>query len=378
MSTVHYRFIEPLDVLFLRGNQLFGDAGSYGESLIPPRPSVAAGAIRSRMLADEKIDLAAFGGSNIAHPTLGTPQNPGSFLLATFQVARRQQDGSTECLMAPPADLIISKTYEEALDIRLLNPTAVHSELSSSFTLPLLPILAQNERGKASGGYWLTQQGWQRYVAGLAPLNDHLLPSSDLWAFDARVGIGMSAITRSAEDGKLFSAQAVVMQNGVGFLAGVNGAVPPTDGLLRLGGDGRAAAIHATATTLPESDYVAICKTKRCRLVLTAPGLFKEGWKLPGTDSNNRVSIGGIQARLVCSAVPRAETISGWDLAKSQPKAAQKVAPTGSVYWLDELHATPEQLRKLAEAGLWQSPCEDAARRAEGFNRFQLAAWQTA
>ena len=29
-TTVHHRFIEPLDVLFLRGNKLFGDPGSFG------------------------------------------------------------------------------------------------------------------------------------------------------------------------------------------------------------------------------------------------------------------------------------------------------------------------------------------------------------
>jgi CRISPR-associated protein Cmr3 len=45
------------------------------------------------------------------------------------------------------------------------------------------------------------------------------------------------------------------------------------------------------------------------------------------------------------------------------------------VYWLDELDATPEALRKLVESGLWCDPCEDALRRAEGFNRFSLAAW---
>ena len=39
-----FHFIEPLDVLYLRGNKLFGDPGSYGESMIPPWPSVAAGA----------------------------------------------------------------------------------------------------------------------------------------------------------------------------------------------------------------------------------------------------------------------------------------------------------------------------------------------
>jgi CRISPR-associated protein Cmr3 len=50
-------FIEPLDVLFLRGNKLFGDPGSFGESLVPPWPSVAAGAIRSALLAHKRVDL---------------------------------------------------------------------------------------------------------------------------------------------------------------------------------------------------------------------------------------------------------------------------------------------------------------------------------
>ena len=49
--TIHSCFIEPLDVLFLRGNQLFGEPGSHGEALMPPWPSVAAGALRTRMLA---------------------------------------------------------------------------------------------------------------------------------------------------------------------------------------------------------------------------------------------------------------------------------------------------------------------------------------
>ena len=71
--SIETRFIEPLDVLFLRGNKLFGDPGSHGESLVPPWPSVAAGALRSRMLADERVDLAAFARDDVDHPTLGTP-----------------------------------------------------------------------------------------------------------------------------------------------------------------------------------------------------------------------------------------------------------------------------------------------------------------
>jgi len=89
-----------------------------------------------------------------------------------------------------------------------------------------------------------------------------------------------------------------------------------------------------------------------------------------------RLDLHGVKGRLVCAALPRAEVVSGWDLAQWQPKPAQRAAPTGSVYWLDQLEATPEALRKLAAQGLWGDPCEDAARRAEGFNRVWLATWK--
>lgn len=376
-QAMQYRFIEPLDVLFLRGNKLFGDPGSYGECLIPPWPSVAAGAIRSRMLVDEGVDLAAFGRNEITHPKLGKPENPGSFTLAGFYLACRKIDGKTEILLPPPADLVISKTDTDNMLVSQLRPQVI--DLLSSFPLGQLPVLAQDaKRSKPESGYWLTQAGWRAYLHGEVPKLEQLVHSSALWSFDARVGIGMSEVTRSVEEGKLFSAQALTMNSGVGFLAVVNGAIPPADGLLRFGGDGRAASIHTAEITLPEPDYEAIASAKCCRIVLTSPGLFPNGWKLPVVDNDrdddNLVTLpGGIRAKLVSAAMPRAETISGWDLANWQPKPAKRVVPTGSVYWLDELEATPEALRKLVENGLWAEPCEDAARRAEGFNRLALA-----
>jgi len=85
--------------------------------------------------------------------------------------------------------------------------------------------------------------------------------------------------------------------------------------------------------------------------------------------------LGDVRGRLVSAAVPRAQTVSGWDLAAWQPKPAQRAAPSGSVYWLDQLEATPEALGKLVAAGLWHEPCADPQRRAEGFNRFSFAVW---
>jgi len=384
--SVEYRFLEPLDVLFLRGNKLFGDPGSHGEALIPPWPSVAAGAIRSRMLAEDRIDgqpidLAAFAKSEVEHPTLGTPAVPGSFRVTAFQLARRLADGRVEALYPMPADLVVSESANGAASICALTPTPLPAGegLQSSAPLPLLPVLAESERSKPAAGYWLTQAGWAKYLAGVSPQSNDLVKSSALWQIDPRVGVGLDSDTRRAADGRLFTVQAVAMQSGIGFLAAVSGAMPPAAGSVRLGGDGRAAAIQRADPTLPVADSAALAQARRCRLVLSTPGIFPLGWLPTGfsqqADGSYRLDLHGVSARLVCAAVPRAEVVSGWDLARKEPKPAQRAAPTGSVYWLDDMEATPESLRKLAEQGLWGDACEDSVRRAEGFNRLWLAAW---
>ncbi len=370
-----YRFIEPLDVLFLRGNKLFGDAGSHGESLVPPWPSVAAGALRSLMLAQDGIDLAAFARGAQAHPTLGTPAEPGSFALVGFDLARRGQGGHIETLHTLPADLLLSRGDTDQFQLTRLTPQEPAAGLASSAPLAQWPVLAQAQRGKPLGGHWLTQAGWAAYLAGRVPATDQLVSASQLWRLDARIGIGLDAATRSAAEGKLFTAQAVAFSRDVGFVAGVRGAKLPHSGVLRLGGDGRGAALQAVAHQPAQPDWEAIANAQRCRIVLTTPGLFGQGWLLPGVDGGQQLSLQGINGRLVCAAVPRAEVVSGWDLARRQPKAAERAAPAGSVYWLDDLTATPEQLRKLAEHGLWSDENHNAARQAEGFNRFTFAAY---
>ncbi|WP_298236506.1 type III-B CRISPR module-associated protein Cmr3 [uncultured Azohydromonas sp.] len=375
MSSTTYRFIQPLDVLFLRGNKLFGDPGSHGESLVPPWPSVAAGALRSLMLSDSGMDLAAFAAGRQSHPELGTPQAPGSFALTDFTLARRDARGQLETLHPLPADLVVSQDASAGLRVQRLQPHEPAPGLLSSAPLAQWPLLAQADRSKASSGLWLSTAGWAAYLAGRLPTLQQLVGSEQLWRIDNRVGVGLDPSTRRAADGQLFSAQAVAFRPEVGFLAAVRGATLPEHGMLRLGGDGRGAALQTIAYQPPKADLADLCGARRCRIVLTSPGLFAGGWLPPGVDGERRIRLPGFSARLACAAVPRAEIVSGWDLAQRQPKSAQRVAPTGSVYWLDELDATPQALGNLAEQGLWAAADENPQRRAEGFNRFSFAAW---
>ena len=382
-ADLQHRFIEPLDVLFLRGNKLFGDPGSHGESLVPPWPSAAAGALRSQVLAHDGVDLRAFAQGRINHPSLGTPRAPGSFALTAFTLARRMTGDTVQTLHALPADLVVN-LHDEKLCIQSLRPLALSQGVQNSGTQPQVAVLPEAERRKAETGLWLTQAGWQKYLNGQLPdPAQELVKTSELWAIDSRMGIGLDANTRSVEEGKLFTAQAVAFQPGVGFVASVRGAQAPThlpeQGTLRLGGDGRAASSHSVALQTAQVDLPAVAAQGRCRMVLTTPGVFAQGWLPNGmalqTDGSITLDLHGVRARLVCATVPRAETVSGWDLARWQPKPAQRAAPTGSVYWFEALQATPAALGKLADNGFWSAECEDTQRRAEGFNRFSFAAF---
>ena len=306
-----YRFLQPLDVLFLRGNKLFGDPGSFGESLVPPWPSAAAGALRSRMLADEGVDPAAFATGDVRHSTLGTPAEPGPFRVTAFHVARVTPAGEIELLAEPPADLILSRDDKGALNLAALAPSPLPAGLASSAPLPLLPVLGEPQRRKPAAGYWLSQQGWAAYLQGRLPAAADLVSTGELWQVDARVGVGLDPEQRRADDGKLFTPQAVAFRPESGFLIGVAGAEPPVAGAVRLGGDGRAAAVRPAACELPMPDLAAIASAGRCRVVLTSPGIFPNGWRPPGSEPDGRFALGGVRGRLVSAAVPRAQIVSG-------------------------------------------------------------------
>jgi CRISPR-associated protein Cmr3 len=374
-------FIDALDVLTLRGNRLFGDPGSWGESVMPPPPTVAAGALRSHLLARDGVDLAAFARGAASHPTVGSRDKPGSFTLAAFQIARRRADGRVEPLYPVPADLVISGKGEARRIERLL-PTRIDPLVEGSAVLPQWPVLAEtDERRKPETGLWLTGEGLRAWMAG-KPIHAvrHVVATDSLWKTEARVGVGLDAARRRADDGKLFSLQAVSFTAGVGFAVQVQGAPLPAS-MLRFGGDGRGARLEPAAVDWPESDWEAIVQSRRARLLLTSPGIFERGWLPtgagePSCSEGAIFELAGVRGRIVAAAVPRAQVVSGFDLARWQPKPAQRAAPAGSVYWLEDLDATPEALRKLAERGLWtEAQYNDDLRRAEGFNRVALAQW---
>jgi CRISPR-associated protein Cmr3 len=373
------RFLQPLDVLFLRGNKPYGDPGSYGESMLPPWPSVAAGALRSRMLIDAGIDPAAFGRGECTHPALGSVSAPEGMALGALHLARRCRADAIETVHPLPADLVVCESASGGWVVRRVHPhDASATGLASSAASAYWPVLADPARSKPLAGVWLSAGGWARYLAGELPGADTLLGSGAIWRVEERIGVGLDPQRRAAADGQLFSAQAIALQPDVGFLLTVRapaGTVIPEGGLLRFGGDGRAVAISPAPLPDAGPDPEALAREGRFRLVLTSPGLFPDGDRLPGMQASGTWSFRGLRARVVCAVMGRAATVSGWDLARQRPKTAQRVVPPGAVYWVEADAADPAVLHKFVSDGLWSDPCEDPARRVEGFNQVALARW---
>jgi len=363
MST--HLFITPHDTLSPRGHRLFGDAGSFGAAAMPPAPSVFAGALRSSRIVSDPARLAACERKEIGADAL-------DFRLTRASLARRI-DARIEALYPLPADLVVQED-----GVYRLEPRPCPAGLHLPDGLPLIPVL-RAPQGKPKTGLWLTEAGWREYLAGRLPAADQILAAGDLWKSDVRTGLALDTGSRTGAKGALFAVEHVALADSIGFLVGAEGqdAAFAQTGDLRLAGDGRAARWQRIEWAPPPPPLAAIEQNRRFRLILATPGLFARGWLPPGVDPQARRITGtDFSARLACAALPRNELVSGWNLLANQPKPALRAAPAGSVWWFDEFEGDAGKLAEWAAGGLWDdNDAIDASRRAEGWNRAWLGAW---
>jgi len=396
--TTRYYFIEPLDVLMLRGNRSFGAAGEHGEALLPPWPSLFAGAFRSAMLADDAHRLTRFSaiGSGVyadegersqrmqellgaeLFGSLGTPQNPGHFRISWVSLAS-QSAQTVQAVLPLPADLVAFND-DGHKRIVALKPEARPALTSGSARLPMNAILRGAKQVKPEDGHWLDGAGLAAHLQGRPPANT--LRSDALYKRETRLGIALDAASRTASDGALYTSEAISLLPTTGFLVGIAGAdVIKDEGLLRLGGDGHGARWRRVSFTRPETP--AIAQGGHFRLLLGTPGIFNEGWLPSGVSRgvNGQFLLRGkdFSASLACASLGRHAVVSGWDLAQWAPKTAQRVAPAGSTYWFDQFEGDAGKLASWVNGGLWNEnepmSAQTAQRRAEGFNNAMLAAW---
>lgn len=353
----HWLWIEPLDVLFFRDSKPFtAGEGFRAKSAFPPTPYPFVGAIRSRVLTDLGVDFqifktltktSAMNRDKEIIEVIGTTEE-GDYGKLEFRgpfLARRKQDKYYELIFPVPFDLFEKQRLSPLADL----PADVQFNPPHDAGRPTL-LWSRESLGRELKDVFLSSHDLSTYLRGAALRKEDW--KQKLFERELRVGIALEAGRRTVKEGMFYMPEMLRLTDKVGFVLGVAGLSftsssikynLPREGLLQLGGEGRAACykIITDGNPLEVMEQLSgtikgkIGSTKRFKLYLASPAIFANGW-LPDfiTDrASLEGSIEGLRVRLVAAAVGKPLPIGGWDLAHNRPKTMYKAVPPGSVYF---------------------------------------------
>lgn len=210
---------------------------------------------------------------------------------------------------------------------------------------------------------------------------------------ETRTHVGIERTRDAAENGRLFQTAGLDLtapqnEGGQGwkardlaFLAQSSVALQAT--LANFGGERRMVRVHPQTEgpscwpALPPDMTGKIIRAGGLKLTLVTPGIFGlgylPGWINPETLEGSPPGTSALRLRLKAAAIERWLPVSGWDLARHQPRALRKAVAAGAVYWFECLD--PPGQEDLAR--LWLAPLSDHAQdRLDGFGLALPAPWQ--
>ena len=377
--------IEPRDPLIFRDGRPFNaDPGARAQTLPFPFPSTISGALRAQAGRNAQ---GRFDKSRISELLKLEVEGP---LLVELDDADEMQS----ILYPAPADAWMLKlTSHRENAARLVPLIPIQLPEGASSNLEDLALVGPEEpvEGKphpkapafwheAAFFQWLKDPNAAEEIA----LDEVGLPNLPK---DTRMHVRIDPVSQSAEEGALFQT------SGLSFaLAPVHekGDVPRLSALKRLG-----LAVHAQASLRPDWGFVggerrmahwrrsnktwpvcpdevrvAIKKTRRARLILLTPAIFEQGF-LPSWVLK---SVPGVDALVKAAAVNRYQTVSGWDYEKQSPKPTRRLAPAGSVYFI-ELDGDDDAIDRFVDAVWMHNISDDPQDRLDGFGLAVLGVW---
>ena len=387
--------LEPLDVLFFRDGRPFEQA-SHARSRSLPLPQTVAGAITTALLEN--------GGCNFSK-LVGDVRKGASFSQALANQNRElewiasvrlrgpwlalRHRGKLHLLFAAPANVYYTDTTKELFALRPSTAALPGWKGTRSGKCGLRPLWWTGEEDLTPYPGLFTWELIRRYLhgepvdldcllheyqaCGLLRSPDALATIEELTARlrrrvltgrDRRTGIGIDARSFSVKQGMIYSVEflALLWEPQEELQAVLYAEVDLPDGewpeklnVLHLGGEGRHVRVIPQAT---RPCWDELCRKpgqgEKPLLVLTTPGIFKQGWKPECLDQ-----------LVEAAAVSGYEAVSGWDLARGGPKPSRFAVPAGSVYFLKEQPDPPPDVLS-----------DDPLDRQQGWGCFLQGVWK--
>ncbi|KPL86192.1 type III-B CRISPR module-associated protein Cmr3 [Herpetosiphon geysericola] len=386
--------IQPINSLVVADGRPFeNQPGSRAKSLNFPPPSVTAGGFRARAgvkagynFAAKETDPDSFNKSQYAN--LMAMQVYGPILL-------KESADLLIPFVALPADAVIRQDGADVTCYRLqpLDPKKFPAEQTdlAAGKHPDQPSFAlvgsqQFTKGKAPANLprfwnwdglflpWLINPHIHRFNLEQQVADGQML---DLER-DTRTHVGITASTQIAEDGRLFQTQGLNFHTlNASYSLGMWSETPIDAAPASLGAERR--LVNWQQPTTPISPYFtsihpaildAIKQAKRCRIVLLTPAIWHQGFYPCSLDTF------GLPIEVAVKAIvnPRPEYVSGWDLREKKPKPTRRLAPAGTVLFV-ELAGSEDAIEQWANQFWFSNSSSDDQANNDGFGLAVLGTW---
>ena len=381
-------FIRPLDTQFYRSSLPF-DAGidSAAFSNFPPWPRPIYGALRAEAFRQNGVSLS----QNLteSHPVLGNKEKFGSLAIkGPFLVQWDKEGGEIGFVYLPfPSDLVKEK---DRVFVRPLVPDeqsnlSVFSNLREPSLFALKPQFEEASMVQVEEveGFFL-KSGLSDYLCGELKnerLGNFAVPSAKIYSPEPRVGIKLSPQQRTAETGMIYQVWHYRLNVNedwpFGFYVKLEGYKEnelhlPSQGILRLGGEGRPAAYYlldnpsqesASWWELPRETVInKIAQSGKFKAYLITPAIFKNGampdiCTISSGEIKGSIKLNGEEYPFILcgAAIGKSQKIGGWDIQNKCPKVMRQAVPAGSLYFFkfEKWPEDDQERRSLAEA-VWK------------------------
>ncbi len=363
MSVKTWRF-NALDTLFFKEARPMGSLGdSELQSVFPPPPRTVMGAIRSAIGEYNKVNWADYTRkapnedlSLTLIEEMGDSHGYGNMALKGLFLSLKKENENWLRLYPVPANLVATQEENKLKTLHFLTVgQPLHCDLGKNVRMAVAPELGI----KTLSDYWITETGLNKVLLGQIPDISDLLKADDLYSHESRLGIGRNNLTRGVQKGLLYQTRHIrphrclseeKININVAIEADIEGLsetlYPETEGIVRLGGEGRAATfeiLNKIDKKQTESNSSLVNTADGITLILLSPLYipeFKEHCPLPNFTKyeldNETVwkgEINQIALTLHCVMADKAVREGGWDLARNQPRPVQSFTPAGSVFY---------------------------------------------
>ncbi|ACL70264.1 type III-B CRISPR module-associated protein Cmr3 [Halothermothrix orenii] len=353
--------VSPLDVLFFRNGKPFdADDSPIGETIDMPYPSTFYGAFRSRVLLDNSERYFEFleGKAGEITEVIGSPDFKGSLKINFFSLIKEDKVFK-DILLPLPQDMVVKKGDKSSglLHLRFVSKKSWIKMNNSLSHLLINPVSKQVEW---PGPAYIKIKDLEYY------LNNELEDAevkvfdrmNDIFDKEYRTGIEIDNVTKLAKEKKLYRREVLRFKNNrdksYSFFLELTGdkGLLSESGLLKLGGEQKAAEYRKVKDVSNKIELYAstkkrILKSKKFKIYLSTPTVFKRGW-LPEwinpDDFTGKLPASGIRVKLLTAAVGKHKIVSGWDMAKKtdknkrgKAKTGFRVVPEGSLYYFQIL-----------------------------------------